>query len=47
MRAAVDHPYDVLKPFLWIAGLALASGFLRFVSRPCVPAFPAPARALL
>jgi len=24
MRAAVDHPYDVLRPFLWIAALGFA-----------------------
>lgn len=31
MRAAVDHPYDVLKPFLWIAALGFVSGFLGYV----------------
>lgn len=31
MRAAVDNPYDVLKPFLWIAFLAFVSGFLGYV----------------
>lgn len=31
MRAAIDHPYDVLKPFLWIAALGFATGFLGYV----------------
>ena len=38
MRAAVDYPYDVLKPFLWIAGLAFATGFLGYFGLHGIPA---------
>lgn len=37
MRAAVDHPYDVLKPFLWIAALSFVSGFLGYVGLHGIP----------
>jgi hypothetical protein len=37
MRAAADHPYDVLKPFLWIAAIAFASGFLGYVGLHGLP----------
>jgi hypothetical protein len=32
MRKTVDHPYDVLRPFLWIAAMAFATGFLGYLS---------------
>ena len=38
MRAAVDHPYDVLKPFLWVAVLGFATGFLTYVGLHGLPA---------
>ena len=38
MRAAVDHPYDVLKPFLWVAGFGFATGFLAYIGLYGIPA---------
>ena len=38
MRAAVDHPAEVIRPFLWVAGLAFSTGFLGFLAlAPYVP----------
>ena len=33
MRAArSDQPAEVIRPFLWVAGLAFSSGFLGFLA---------------
>lgn len=32
MRSSVDHPYDVLRPFMWIAAASFATGFLGYLS---------------
>lgn len=32
MRAAADHPAEVIRPFLWVAGLAFSTGFLGFLA---------------
>ncbi|MDP1630844.1 MAG: hypothetical protein Q8L66_05430 [Caulobacter sp.] len=37
MRAAVDHPTDVLKPFLWIAAVSFATGFLGYIALHGLP----------
>lgn len=37
MRAAADHPADVIKPFMWIAALAFATGFLGYLGLHGIP----------
>jgi len=32
MRSSVDHPYAVLRPYMWIAGASFATGFLGYLS---------------
>jgi len=37
MLTAAHHPYDVMKLYLWIAGLGFATGFLGYVSLHGMP----------
>lgn len=38
MRAAtIDHPAAVLKPFMWIAAMAFATGFLGYLGLHGLP----------
>jgi hypothetical protein len=37
MRASVDHPYRVLRPFLWIAAMSFVTGFLGYLSLRGLP----------
>jgi len=32
MRIAADDPADVIRPFLWVAGIAFSTGFLGFLA---------------
>jgi len=32
MRTSIDHPYSVLAPFLWIAAISFATGFLGYLA---------------
>jgi hypothetical protein len=31
MRTSTDHPSDVMRPFMWIAAMAFATGFLGYL----------------
>ena len=31
MRTAIDHPSDVLRPFMWIAAMGFVTGFLGYL----------------
>jgi hypothetical protein len=32
MKASIDHPYDIARPFLWIAAVGFATGFLGYMA---------------
>lgn len=32
MQARADQPAEVIRPFLWVAGLAFSTGFLGFLA---------------
>ncbi len=32
MKASIDHPYDIARPFLWIAAVFFATGFLGYIA---------------
>lgn len=37
MRTTADHPADVMRPFMWIAALGFATGFLGYLSLHGLP----------
>lgn len=32
MRAAVDNPADILRPFMWVAAAGFSTGFLGYLA---------------
>ncbi len=32
MHVTADHPAHILRPFIWVAGLAFSTGFLGYLA---------------